>query len=314
MMNDDDDFAQNPFRTGGTNSNNSQRQDHHDLLSVQNPGPPPPDPFSPDPNSGMIGSLQPLYSDQQQQHQHQPNLSGPMDSAQQPKPKQDHQVFSTPFGPLNRCLACFRLDGYQPYFDLDTADIVGRLRASVTQFHCPDLFRNTIVGGPASAVDPSADPAASSTTPTTGKGPDLYGPVWLCMTLIFLVAVTSNLSKYMHYHKNQQHSSTDSTTNNNTEIQEFEYDIRCLLRAGTTLGVFCWGLPTALWLSSQCLGVSDVAWAMWICVYGYAMTPYLVASLAQEAATSAKATPILFSMLGAHFLLLIVLKVVFYSG
>ena len=61
------------------------------------------------------------------------------------------------------------------YFDVDTADISARIQGAVLLFYQPDKFRTEVVG-------------ASRTE--TLKGPDLYGPLWITMTLVFFVAVS----------------------------------------------------------------------------------------------------------------------------
>lgn len=66
------------------------------------------------------------------------------------------------------------LNTYKAYFDVDAEDIVARIRAVCLDFYKPEHFRNNVLGA----------------QQTNGlKGPDLYGPFWVTMTLIFLVGV-----------------------------------------------------------------------------------------------------------------------------
>ncbi len=81
-------------------------------------------------------------------------------------------------GPMSwmaSCLACCTVDTYKSYFDLDTDDVKNRVKAAILTFYKADYFRNEVLG-----VGPRTE---------TLKGPDLYGPFWITMTLIFLVAV-----------------------------------------------------------------------------------------------------------------------------
>lgn len=80
-----------------------------------------------------------------------------------------------PLGWLASCFACCTMDTYKSYFDLDTEDIKTRIKAAVTSFYKADFFRNEVLG-------------VGERTETL-KGPDLYGPFWITMTLIFVVAV-----------------------------------------------------------------------------------------------------------------------------
>jgi hypothetical protein len=76
------------------------------------------------------------------------------------------------------CVACCSMQTYQQYFDIDTVDIVTRIKGSVTTFYQPDRFRTSILGSQRS---------------DELKGPDLYGPFWIIMTLVFLLGVRKYL-------------------------------------------------------------------------------------------------------------------------
>lgn len=70
---------------------------------------------------------------------------------------------------------CLNLDTYKMYFDIDADDVVSRIRAVFLHFYKPEHFRNNVVG-PIKTGDL--------------KGPDLYGPFWITMTLIFILGVS----------------------------------------------------------------------------------------------------------------------------
>jgi hypothetical protein len=72
--------------------------------------------------------------------------------------------FLTPLGHLNRCLSCFRLDGYGPCFDVDTIHVGSRLKAALTKFkfHLPDYCRTNVAGElGATATDDAGSTKAS---------------------------------------------------------------------------------------------------------------------------------------------------------
>ena len=69
------------------------------------------------------------------------------------------------------------LDSYKAYFDIDAEDIVARVKAVAFHFYKPEYFRNNVLG--VQKTD-------------TLKGPDLYGPFWITMTLIFFIAVRTS--------------------------------------------------------------------------------------------------------------------------
>jgi hypothetical protein len=75
---------------------------------------------------------------------------------------------------------CLTIDAYKGYFDIDADDIVKRIRGVFLHFYKPEYFRNNVMG-----------PMKTNEL----KGPDLYGPFWITMSLIFFIGVSL---KYMH--------------------------------------------------------------------------------------------------------------------
>jgi hypothetical protein len=363
---DDDDhnslFAPNPFR-----SNDG------DLLGTTNVNPPPPQqqqqqyvqqPWQqqqqysiPDPGSGMTGSFSlPAPSPPKQQQQF---LQGTMDqNANYGSPSNTNNNNNESNGSDGICsirfwTSCVRLETYQVYFDVDTADVVARLQAALLHFYKPDYFRNCLVIDAEAAAAAAA--AAAAGQPAAVKGPDLYGPLWLGMTFMFLLAVTSNLAAYHHYvgkHHPERHHATaanGTSTAGYEETQEelFEYDMTLLFHAMTVVTTFAWGLPSVFWLICTCLFATrqspELSWSWWICTYGYSMTPLLLASLVAwlphagllvlalatvasgllvlrnmstpllEQQDHAKAAPLIVAIPATHFIMACVLKASFYS-
>ena len=67
----------------------------------------------------------------------------------------------------------FSLSFYQQFFDVDTSDVKSRIiSASVPK------------------------PGKSFFDDVLRQKPDLYGPFWICVTLVVSVAVTGNLASY----------------------------------------------------------------------------------------------------------------------
>lgn len=309
MMNDDDDFGPNPFRSS-----------EPDLLGA------PLHQQQPDPMSGMTGSFElPPASPPAQGSPHGQQLSplsGPME--QQPLPRSyggtDETGTPPPLLSWRSCVACFRLDSYFQYFNVDTVDIQQRVKTSVLQFWEPDVFRTACGLDDASA-----------------KGPDLYGPLWISMTLVFLIAVTSNLSAYWHH---QQRHKAD-------EVATFDADITLLLHAGYVVFGFVFGVSSVFWMLTTCMALPGIPWGLWVCCYGYSQVPILLATLvlwvplallewcvlavacvascllvvrnlstpllSQDAANQAKAAPLVLAMLACHFIYFLVLKIRFYE-
>ncbi len=185
-----DDFGENPFRsTAGGNG---------DLFFD-----------SPNPNSfgGSFGGNQQQPPLQHQQQQHQQQQQQPMSFQQQPMPPTSDpfapqptlSTFPPPSGPMQpmsaqsphqqgqtqpaasrsvwaNLMTCLTLESYKEYFDIDAEDIATRVKAVMLDFYKPEHFRNNVLG--VQKTD-------------TFKGPDLYGPFWITMTLIFFIGVST---------------------------------------------------------------------------------------------------------------------------
>jgi hypothetical protein len=196
MMNsmaNDDGFDDNPFQSGGGGGT--------DVFFDAGPQQTPPQ------QQQQLQQQQPQFQEQQQfQQQPQfnqqvdpfaPQAPGQANFTQQP-PGQSN--FASPSGPMDNmapqqqaqpgmqpmpsrswwgnCMTCLTLDSYKAYFDIEAEDIISRMKGVCLHFYKPEYFRNNVIG---------ADK-------TNGlKGPDLYGPFWITMTLIFFIGVRSSV-------------------------------------------------------------------------------------------------------------------------
>jgi len=166
---------------------------------------------------------------------------------QQQQPPQDMAAQEAPTSWWGKCMMCFTVDAYKVYFDIDADDIVKRIRGVFLHFYKPEYFRNNVMG-------------AMKTDEL--KGPDLYGPFWITMTLIFFIGVTANMHNFVH----------------RNDVDEFDYDINHLLHAASILISFAFVLPTILWITTKCcMGMQALQLVEWICLYGYSLVPYMPA-------------------------------------
>jgi hypothetical protein len=122
-------------------------------------------------------------------------------------------------------------------------------------------------GGEAAIAPPTAIDTNSS-----GKGPDLYGPIWITMTLVFFVAVTSNISIYVHHSFKSPNKLEEGGV---AAENEWDYDINQLLHATWILYIFSVGLPAVYYVVFRVAGVNGLGLVDLICFYGYSLVPYL---------------------------------------
>jgi hypothetical protein len=132
------------------------------------------------------------------------------------------------------------LSFYSSYFEVDTEEILRRLKACVsygqTKFFEEDL---------------------------EGKGPDFYGPFWVTTTLIFALAACGNFGSYL--------SSDDSST--------WTYNFAKLSVASFVLYGYMVLLPILVWMFSKYAMKDSMSLSRLACLYGYSLAPFIPAVL-----------------------------------
>jgi len=142
---------------------------------------------------------------------------------------------------LGKLSSCLTVEGYRGYFDVTTADIQHRIVATLRNFNEMNGLHEHVL---------------------QGKSPDAYGPFWIATTLVFFVAVTSNMSAYLHAE----------------EKSAFEYDISHLFRAMILLYSYALILPVAYYFLFNCLSI-PMTFMELFCLYGYSLVPYCATTL-----------------------------------
>ena len=71
--------------------------------------------------------------------------------------------------------SCFSVEFYQPYFDVDTMDVAKRMSRVFYPPRTPNFSE------------------------LTAEKPDLYGPIWIGITLVFLLGAMSNFVQWAHF-------------------------------------------------------------------------------------------------------------------
>eukprot|EP00585_Thalassiosira_rotula_P005921 CAMPEP_0196133614 /NCGR_PEP_ID=MMETSP0910-20130528/2766_1 /TAXON_ID=49265 /ORGANISM="Thalassiosira rotula, Strain GSO102" /LENGTH=401 /DNA_ID=CAMNT_0041393357 /DNA_START=59 /DNA_END=1261 /DNA_ORIENTATION=+ len=215
---------------------------------------------------------------------------------------------------LLTCGGICSVESLRPYFDVDTADIFVRMKGALQYCMVVDGFRNEVLysdnalrlayrstseggdggttgGGEAASSGGNNDIAEphggmggnyqTQTSTSSGKGPDLYGPIWITLTLVFFVAVTSNMSLYIHHHRKTKKSIVDE--GGTAAEEQWDYDINQLLHATWILYSFSIGLPSVVYFVFRLMGVGNnggnggLGLVELVCLYGYSLVPYLPA-------------------------------------
>nr|CAG4647364.1 EOG090X0CJ3 [Megafenestra aurita]SVE92625.1 EOG090X0CJ3 [Megafenestra aurita] len=134
---------------------------------------------------------------------------------------------------------------YQQYFDVDTPQVKERLIWSFVP-------------------RPSKDTLTHYIRPI----PDLYGPFWICVTLVFCIAIMGNIADYLH---------------SGGEGQHWRYDFRKVSISASTIFCYALLLPLVLWVllwwrrkegEQTPLGFIEI-----VSLYGYSLAIYIPISI-----------------------------------
>ncbi|XP_038608398.1 protein YIPF1 [Tachyglossus aculeatus] len=132
---------------------------------------------------------------------------------------------------------------YQTFFDVDTYQVLDRIKGSVLPIPGKNFVRLYI-----------------------RSNPDLYGPFWICATLVFAIAISGNLANFfLHLGKQTYHY-----------VPEF----RKVSIAATAIYAYAWLVPLALWgflvwRNSRVVSLVSYSFLEIVCVYGYSLFVYI---------------------------------------
>ncbi|XP_046405706.1 protein YIPF1 [Ischnura elegans] len=132
---------------------------------------------------------------------------------------------------------------YQQFFDVDTKQVIDRIMWSMIPKPGSNYLQNYIK-----------------------PNPDLYGPFWICVTLVFTIAISGNLANYLQ---------TAASSN-----YHWKYEFHTVTYAATAIFLYAWILPLALWgVIWWCGNQSRLSFLEIVCVYGYSLFIYIPVSV-----------------------------------
>ncbi|KAJ6384471.1 hypothetical protein OIU78_027722 [Salix suchowensis] len=130
----------------------------------------------------------------------------------------------------------FTVAAYKPYFDVDTTDVLERIKYSLFP------FRGTF-------------------TEKTVNNPDLYGPFWICTTLIFVAASIGTFVTYIA-HKLQK--------------KEWNYDINLVTWSAGVFYGYVLLVPLVLYVILKYFSAPS-GLVQLFCLYGYSLFVFIPA-------------------------------------
>lgn len=141
------------------------------------------------------------------------------------------------------------LSFFAKYFDVTTQDVVSRIMYSILPF--------------------SRDVDGSSSTfieKFIKNNPDLYGPLWINVTLIFSIAICGNIANYL--------------SSQGRDLETWHYDFTKVGLAASTVSTYIIAVPICLWVYFWFRGCTAMFSLLeTICAYGYSMSVYVPISI-----------------------------------
>eukprot|EP00262_Sarcandra_glabra_P006432 TRINITY_DN18733_c0_g1_i1.p1 TRINITY_DN18733_c0_g1~~TRINITY_DN18733_c0_g1_i1.p1 ORF type:complete len:271 (-),score=34.84 TRINITY_DN18733_c0_g1_i1:407-1219(-) len=156
-----------------------------------------------------------------------------------------YQSPGSPFGadeqPTTSWKGVFSISSYSPYFNVDTDDVLERIMSSFYPTR-GNFFRKI------------------------EANPDLYGPVWISTTLVFMLAALGNCATYL------MHKQSDKTT-------VWNFDVSYINWAACVVYGYMLVVPTAVyfWLQFQDNGSNVNLIRLW-CMWGYSLFTFIIVS------------------------------------
>jgi len=133
----------------------------------------------------------------------------------------------------------YKLDFWRKYFDVDTVDVVSRAMKGSMPFS--KAFNETI-----------------------GNNPDMYGPIWICNTLIFACALCGNMASYF--------------ASNSDDV--WQYDFEKLTFGAAIVYGYVGLVPLLLALVLYAMGEGEgLPISYLLCLYGYIMLVFIPAAV-----------------------------------
>jgi hypothetical protein len=133
------------------------------------------------------------------------------------------------------CFSIFSVERYQKYFNVSTGDVLSR------------VFWGAV-------------PRRKPINEVIKKNPDLYGPFWVCMTLVVLLSVALHVGKALG------------------KDDHWNLDFGSITIMLSVVYVYAWIIATVVWAFFWWrIGETSYSLLQTICIYGYSMSGYNLA-------------------------------------
>merc|ERR1712034_201295 len=93
---------------------------------------------------------------------------------------------------------------------------------------------------------------------------DAYGPFWIATTLLFSIAVSANISSYVHFIGGDV---------------GWEYDFQVVLTCASLVYGFALFIPLIMWVAGKQIENLTFPFPLALCLYGYSLFSFIPASI-----------------------------------
>lgn len=133
--------------------------------------------------------------------------------------------------PVAQKYSIWSLEYFQRFFDVDTNEVVDRILGSMHPNKGVNYFQHYIQ-----------------------SKPDLYGPFWICVTLVFTIAISGNMANYLQAAALQK-------------AYSWKYDFHAVSVSATFIFLYAWFVPVVLWTILKYHGSDHVSYFLCILIY-----------------------------------------------
>ncbi|KAF7698280.1 protein YIPF2 [Silurus meridionalis] len=136
---------------------------------------------------------------------------------------------------------------YQSFFNVDTFQVLNRIKGSLLPFPGRNFVKHHI-----------------------RSNPDLYGPFWICVSLVFSVAISGNLSNFLWNHGDPQY-------HYRPQFHKVTIAALAVFLYAWLVPLLVWGFMT--WRQNTSRQTSAYSFLETVCVYGYSLFVYIPTSI-----------------------------------
>ncbi|XP_057714284.1 protein YIPF1 [Corythoichthys intestinalis] len=148
-------------------------------------------------------------------------------------------------GQKKKSIPFWTFEYYQQFFDVDTRHVKERIIGSVLPWPGKNFIHVYL-----------------------RRNPDLYGPFWICTTLVFAIAISGNISTFL--------------VNLGKPDYKYTPEFGKVTIAATAIFCYAWLVPLAvwgflLWRNNKIMNLVSYSFMEIVCVYGYSLSIYIPA-------------------------------------